>query len=258
MTVPPDLAICQQVVGGRDGVDDLRLARAAGFSRISLHMSRLTGQPNEKWRALLTELDLTASGYMSIRDILAGAPDAEERIATAATLGARYVVVITGPLGDRRREEADEMCADWFARMQPIASAVGIRLALEPLHPLRSSMCYIHRLRDGQELLRDAPGAGLVVDTAHLWWDEDLIEDFAAAIDDVVTVQLADVDPVELASGGYQRCPFGSGLVPNMSLIRAFSKHGYSGAFEHETTVPVGPDRSEQLAQSRRQLLEFW
>jgi sugar phosphate isomerase/epimerase len=248
-----DLVICQQVIQGRSGADDLRLARDAGFASVSLHSSRLGERPVPGWLQLLADLELTVSGFMAIRNILADPVDASDTITAAAALGARYVVVTAGPRGNRTEPEADEICSRWFERMQPTATEAGIRLAIEPLHPLLAHQSYVHSVSHARRLTRQA-GAGIVVDTAHLWWDQHLLDDFVAALDAVVSVQLGEVDPGFVAIGRYDRVPFGTGAVPNAALTSAFDSAGYKGPYEHETLMAPDGDRLEELVRSRRWL----
>jgi len=59
--VPADPVLCQQTAGGTDGADDLRLAAAAGFQRVSLHDSRLAGDDADGWARRLADAGLTAA-----------------------------------------------------------------------------------------------------------------------------------------------------------------------------------------------------
>ena len=249
-SMSPPVAVCQQVVGGRDGLDDLRLA-AAGFEAVSLHTSRLGTLPAERWRRALSDAGLRAAGVMAIRGILDDPPDADDMLHAAGVVGATYVAVTTGPLGGRGRAEADEACAAWFARMQPPASRAGLRLALEPLHPVHADKSYVHTARHALAVTSRVPGAGIVVDSGHVWWDVDLVADLYGALDSVATIQLADVDGRLVARGGYDRVPFGTGVVPNPLLVRELLHHGYRGPFEIET-LDRGDGRVARLATARR------
>jgi sugar phosphate isomerase/epimerase len=248
------LVVCQQVIRGRSGADDLRLAHEAGFRTVSLHSSRLGERPIPCWPELLAELDLAVSGFMAVRNILADPADASDTIAAAATLGARYLVVTTGPRGSLPESEADEICTAWPERTPPLATAAGSRLATEPPHPPLDRPRYVHSVSHALRLTGRSPGAGIVVDTAHLWWDQHLLDDFVAALDAVVSVQLGEVDPGSLALGRYDRVPFGTGAVPNAVLASAFDRAGYRGPYEHETLMAPDGDRLEDLVRSRQWL----
>ena len=67
----------------------------------------------------------------------------------AAEIGARSMVTITGglPEGERDLEAMREQVLESLARLIPRARAAGVRLGLEPLHPIvcgyRSVICTI-------------------------------------------------------------------------------------------------------------------
>lgn len=245
------LVACQQVVGGSDGLHDFTIAASAGFDAISVHTSRLGGRPTVWWRDALRQRGLTVVGFMAIRGILAEPVDALEVIGLAADLGARHVIVTTGPADAWDRDAADERCRDWFRRMQPRATEAGLTLALEPLHPLLTHQSYVHSFRHALEIVADAPGAGVALDLAHVWSDPHLISDACLATDAIATVQIADVDRPLLARGTYDRVPLGTGAVPLDKILGALLHHGYTGPLECETLTP-GRDRVALTGASRR------
>jgi sugar phosphate isomerase/epimerase len=246
------VTLCQQTAGGADGQDDLRLAAASGFRTVSLHTSRLGGEQATAWRAELDRHGLAGAGYMSLRNVLAGAPDAHDVLTAAATLGASHVVVTTGPLGGRTVERADDACREWFATMQPVAADLGIVLALEPLHPLLEDKSYVHDIRHAAALVREVPGAEIVADTGHLWWDVHLSTSVPDVVDLLVCVQLSDVPRTVSETGVYRRCPLGSGVVPNAEVIKTLSDAGFDGPYEYETPLPPEADRVRSLLSARR------
>ncbi|MDI5967700.1 sugar phosphate isomerase/epimerase family protein [Streptantibioticus silvisoli] len=70
---------------------------------------------------------------------------------------------------------ARERVADGLAELAPYAAERGVRLALEPLHPMfASDRCVISTLEQALDLAERFPAdqVGVVVDTYHLWWDD--------------------------------------------------------------------------------------
>jgi sugar phosphate isomerase/epimerase len=98
-------------------------------------------------------------------------------IEEAATIGAEMVVLVVGagpgiPLSDARKQ-----VADGIAVVMRDAKAAGVKLAIEPLHPMyaadRSCINRIGQAREICEQIRD-PMLGIAVDVYHVWWDPDL------------------------------------------------------------------------------------
>ena len=95
----------------------------------------------------------------------------------AAQLGAPAVVLVPG--ADPRQSLADSrsQIAEGIAALLPYAAAAGVRLSVEPLHPMyadtRSAITTLEQANDLCEEL-DHPSLGVAVDVYHLWWDPHL------------------------------------------------------------------------------------
>ena len=74
-------------------------------------------------------------------------------------------------------ETARRQIADGIAAIIPNAEAAGVKLGIEPLHPMYAdSRSAINTLRQANDLCArlDSQQVGVVVDVYHLWWDPDL------------------------------------------------------------------------------------
>ncbi|MCR8574345.1 sugar phosphate isomerase/epimerase family protein [Streptomyces sp. Isolate_219] len=115
------------------------------------------------------------------------APDPVERAAAlddnraaldeAAALGTDTLVLVSGglPPGSRDLPGARERVADALGELAPYAAERGVRLALEPLHPMYAAdRCVVSTLAQALDLAERFPAdrVGVVVDTYHLWWDD--------------------------------------------------------------------------------------
>jgi sugar phosphate isomerase/epimerase len=103
-------------------------------------------------------------------------------IADAREIGAPLIVLVVGadpkqPLADSR-----DQIAEGIARIAPVAAEAGIRLAIEPLHPMyadtRSAVNTLRQANDMAEAL-SLPSVGVAIDVYHLWWDPDLASEIA-------------------------------------------------------------------------------
>ena len=109
----------------------------------------------------------------------------------AATLGADCFVMVVGslPAGSRDLALARSQVAEGVGTLAEHARSVGVRLALEPLHPMyagdRSCLNTTSQALDLAEALEPDPGAaptlGVALDVYHIWWDPNLAADIARA-----------------------------------------------------------------------------
>jgi sugar phosphate isomerase/epimerase len=111
--------------------------------------------------------------------------DNKRAIDEAAAIGANHLVLVVGglPAGSRDLAGARQTAADGIAAVLPYARAAKMPLAIEPLHPLYApDRAVINMLAQALDLC-DAlgEGAGVVLDTYHLWWDPELLPQIARA-----------------------------------------------------------------------------
>jgi sugar phosphate isomerase/epimerase len=95
----------------------------------------------------------------------------------AHELGTSLIVLVCGadpaqPLDDSRKQ-----IYDGIADILPDAQAAGVRLAIEPLHPMysdtRSAINTLAQANDMAESF-NSPLVGVAVDVYHVWWDPQL------------------------------------------------------------------------------------
>ncbi len=106
---------------------------------------------------------------------------AENRLAIreAAALGAPMIVLVCGAVPGQSLSESRKQIADGIAAILPLAEEHGIRLAVEPLHPMYADdRSAINTLASANALcdLLDHPLVGIAADVYHLWWDPNLAE----------------------------------------------------------------------------------
>nr|WP_173874475.1 sugar phosphate isomerase/epimerase family protein [Streptomyces albus] len=163
----------------------------------------------------------------------------------AATLGTPTLVLVAGglPDGDRDLAAARERVADALAELCEAAADRGVRLAIEPLHPMfASDRCVVSTLAQALDLAERFPAGqvGVVVDTYHLWWDDQAPAQIARAGRGgrIAAFQLADwVTPLpEGALLG--RGQLGDGCVDLRGLRALVDAAGYRGPAEVEIFNP--------------------
>lgn len=261
-------AVCENALRSGDFATDVAWAQAAGAAALGVDATAVaTAGPTAG--EVLAQSGLCASSLMGAIPPTLTAPSpaagwaaAEREVAAVvdrcARLGAPGVLLTPGPRHQLSYAEADRRGREWLARMGPLAAERGVRLLLEPVHPLLVQVGHVHTLAHGAELVADIPGAGLVLDVGHLWWDRRFTADLADTIGLVGTVQIDDVDPAALADYRYARTQLGDGVVPVAEMVAAIEGSGYDGFYENESSRRSRRDeRVEYFAEGGRRLVSW-
>jgi sugar phosphate isomerase/epimerase len=166
----------------------------------------------------------------------ASVDDNRRAIEEAAALGAGCLVLVCGPVVDRDVDGSFQMVAEGVAALVDEARAAGVRLGVEPLHPMmaadRSVVCTVRDAQGLAEKVAAPDVVGIVVDAYHVWWDRDLAGLLAPGERvDVLGLHVSDwVSPLTggLTSG---RGMMGDGVIDLPGLVAAVP---WSGPIEVE------------------------
>ncbi len=102
----------------------------------------------------------------------------------AASLGAEQVVLVVGAVPGMPLDEARKQVADSIAACLPHAESLGVKLSIEPLHPMYAAdKSCINRLAEARAVCEqlDHSMLGIAVDVYHVWWDPDLASEIVLA-----------------------------------------------------------------------------
>lgn len=165
--------------------------------------------------------------------------DFEASIDMAAGLGAGVLTIVTGGVepGTKGTGESLKRVAETVAAMAPLADRRGVRLALEPLHPVYGGdrSCLV-TVRDAVDLCEAIghPAVGIAVDVYHVWWDTSLAGQLARAGGQRILGYhlcdwLAETRDVLLDRG-----MMGDGVADLKSIRSAVEQAGYDGLCEVE------------------------
>lgn len=221
--------------------DDVRALERLRFRSISLATSKVAAYGTRRAVRLLRASALSVahvSSYgrfgMTVPSRRRGLDDVRRGIALAHDVGARVVVVLSGARGRAPWREAAAVFREAYASLLPEATAAGLRLAIEVIHPLRQDLSFIHTLEAARALARQSGRTGgYVLDVWHSAWEPALLETAAAdAAHRIHAVQLSDVKPVTLRS--MDRALLGRGIAPLGPLVAALERGGYRGVYELE------------------------
>ncbi|MFF8655790.1 sugar phosphate isomerase/epimerase family protein [Streptomyces huasconensis] len=199
-----------------------RLMRDAGLTVTSLCRGGFLTDPEEAARARALD-------------------DNRAAIDEAAALGTDTLVLVSGglPPGSRDLAGARERVAEALAVLGPHAEERGVRLAVEPLHPMfAADRCVVSTLGQALDLAERFPAhqVGVVVDTYHVWWDDQAPAQIARAGRGgrLHAFQLADwITPLP-AGVLLGRGQLGDGSVDFRAFRACVEDAGYDGPVEVE------------------------
>ncbi|MFE4370545.1 sugar phosphate isomerase/epimerase family protein [Streptomyces sp. NPDC056835] len=165
--------------------------------------------------------------------------DNRAAIDEAAALGTDTLVLVSGglPEGSRDLPGARERIADALGELAPYGAERGVRLAIEPLHPMfAADRCVVSTLDQALDLAERFPAdqVGVAVDTYHIWWDDRAPAAVARAASRIFTFQLADWTtplPAGVLNG---RGQIGDGAVDMRAWRERVDAAGYTGPIEVE------------------------
>ncbi|MEH7413799.1 sugar phosphate isomerase/epimerase family protein [Neobacillus drentensis] len=162
--------------------------------------------------------------------------DNKRAIEEAAELGTDTLVLVCGPASEKNLPAAREMVADGIEQIVPFASDYGIKLGVEPLHPMyaaeRSVIVTLSEANTIAEQYRPEH-VGVVVDVFHVWWDPDLYDQIARAKGRIVGFHVSDwiVPTPDLLMG---RGMMGDGVIDLRRIRKAVELADYQGPIEVE------------------------
>ena len=158
---------------------------AAGVKGITVWRDTLAGRDIKKTGDLLRAHDLSIvslcrGGFFPSVDKTkrqAAIDDNRKAIEEAHQLGTNLIVLVCGADPGQSLEDSRQQIQDGIEAVLPEAAAAGVRLAIEPLHPMyadtRSAINTLAQANDMTEAIK-SPWVGVAVDVYHLWWDPNL------------------------------------------------------------------------------------
>jgi sugar phosphate isomerase/epimerase len=162
--------------------------------------------------------------------------DNRRAIDEAAALNAGMLVLVCGPAPDRDIAAGRAMVVEGIAAIVPYAQQCGVRLGIEPLHPMyaaeRSVVVTLAQALSIAEQF-DPAVVGVLVDVYHVWWDPDLYTQIRRAAGRIAGFHVSDwlVPTPDLLHG---RGMMGDGVIEIRRIRSAVDGTGYDGFIEVE------------------------
>ena len=218
----------------------------AGFGAIAPWRREVEGQDVKAIAKQIRDAGLAVPGYCRSTYIpasdkagFATSIEANRRAITdAGVLGAKSFVMVVGglPAGSKDIAAARAQVAEAAGLLLPHAKNCGVRLALEPLHPVyaadRSCLSLLSEALDMCDCIGDS-SLGVCIDVYHVWWDPNLTRDIARATGRIFGFHVCDwLIPTQDALN--DRGMMGDGVIDVPAIRAQVEAAGYTGFTEVE------------------------
>lgn len=221
----------------------------AGIPAIGPWRDRVAEVGTERAAKLISNAGLRVSslcrgGFLTASDQEgreAAVQDNRAAILEAETLGTNELFLVVGglPDGDKDIIAARQRVADRLGELVPFAAEHGVRLVLEPLHPMYAAdRALLSTLGQALDLAAPYPAdaVGVAVDTFHVWWDPQLREQIARAGREnrIASYQVCDFNLPIAADALLSRGMMGDGVIDFATITGWVAEAGYTGDIEVE------------------------
>lgn len=234
---------------------------AAGVPGVGLWRQWLDGRPLTESRQMLDDhglkaVSLVRSGfypYLTEAGKQAAYDDNIKALDEAAAVGAPQVVLVCGARPELSLTENRRHITEGIASLAGHAAQVGVKLSIEPLHPMyadcRSAVNTIGQCNDMIDQIGDE-WVGIAVDVYHVWWDPQLEQEVKRAGQRIIGFHVCDwMTPT--ADMLNDRGLMGEGCIDNRGIRKLVDAAGFEGPIEVEvfSTRHWESDQDTYLAQ---------
>jgi len=213
------ISVWRDTLEGRDIRSTGQMLREHGLQIVSLVRGGFFASVNEAKRTDAIKDNLNA-------------------IEEAFKLGAPLLVLVCGAEPQLSLEKSREQICYGIEKILPKAKELGIKLAIEPLHPMfadtRSAIITLRQANDFVEEL-NSPWLGVVIDVYHIWWDPMLIKEITRCgqLGKIFAFHICDwkvptEDPL------YDRGLMGEGCIDIRQIRNQVENAGFDGFHEVE------------------------
>ncbi len=176
---------------------------AKGIAGITVWRQHLDGLALDEARRILDNsglevVSLCRGGFFPAETAearQAAIDDNLRAIDEAAAIGAPMVVLVPGAVAGMPLDEGRAQITAGIQAVLPHAEASGVKLAIEPLHPMyadtRSAVNTLAQANDMAEAINH-PSVGVALDVYHLWWDPNLELEIARCGERIFAFHICD------------------------------------------------------------------
>ena len=213
------ITIWRDALAGRNIKQAGQLLRDHGLDIVSLCRGGFFANKEKEKRKLAIEDNLKA-------------------IEEASELGTQLIVLVCGADPIQSLEDSRKQIQEGIQTILPQAKAAGIKLAIEPLHPMyadtRSAINTLAQANDMAEQI-NSPYVGVAVDVYHLWWDPSLEQEIKRCGDNdhLLAFHICDWNSptVDIL---LDRGLMGDGCIPVNKIRSWVEATGFTGFYEVE------------------------
>ncbi len=162
--------------------------------------------------------------------------DNRRAVDEAVALGTDLLVLVCGPPAGTDLETARRQVVEGIEELAPYAAAAGVRLGIEPLHPMfAADRSVIVTLAQANDIALRFPAerVGVVIDAYHVWWDPEVYAQIRRAAGRILGFHVSDWI-VPLPDPLLGRGLMGDGVIAFRRLRAAVEAAGYRGPIEVE------------------------
>lgn len=164
--------------------------------------------------------------------------DNKKAIEEAASIGAPLIVLVCGATPGLSINENIKQIREGIEKILPFAKSVGVKLGIEPLHPMyadkRSAISSLRSANDLAEQIH-SPFVGVTIDVFHLWWEPDLEEQIrrCANSKNIFSFHICDWK-LDMSDMLNDRGLMGDGIIDVKDFTQKVENCGFSGFREVE------------------------
>lgn len=219
---------------------DIENYEQAGYRSIGLWRHKLSDWDEDQAIDWLSASPLNvaslswAGGFTGSegRTLAEAIDDAIDAVRMSAALGAGCLVVYPGGRNNHTFRHAGRLLRTALDQILPLAEALSVPLAIEPIHPAcASEWTFLVDLVNVLELIDEyrCDALKLAYDTYYFTTQEEL-DLLSANTQHIGIVHLGDrrLPP----SVEQDRCPLGCGLLPLREIVTSLQQAGYGGLFD--------------------------
>jgi sugar phosphate isomerase/epimerase len=218
----------------------------AGFGGVSPWRREVEGQNVKAIARRIRDAGLKVPSYCrstyipatTAEQFAANVAANKSAIEDAAILGASCFMMVVGGLPDGSKDLSAARCQvkQATAELAMHGAKLGVKIALEPLHPVyaaeRSCLTLLSEALDWCDEMELAQ-VGVCIDAYHVWWDPNLARDVARAKGRILAFHVCDwlVPTRDVLN---DRGMMGDGVIDLPGLRRMVEAAGYNGLVEAE------------------------